>query len=50
MTKNEIIVKKASRYCFYIYFCIVRIYTKKDWEIHSSILKYNVEQEGLEII
>jgi predicted nucleotidyltransferase len=25
------------------------IYSKKDWETHPSILKYNVEQEGIEI-
>ena len=25
------------------------IYTKKDWESHPSILKYNVEKEGIEI-
>jgi len=28
----------------------VIIYTKNDWETHSSLLRYNVEQEGIEII
>ena len=28
----------------------VIIYTKKDWESHPSLLKYNVEREGIEII
>ena len=27
----------------------VIIYSKKDWESHPSLLKYNVEQEGIEI-
>jgi len=27
----------------------VKVYTKKDWKIHPSVLKYNVEQEGIEI-
>jgi predicted nucleotidyltransferase len=27
----------------------VKIYTKKDWESHPSLLKYNVEREGIEI-
>ena len=27
-----------------------KIYTINDWESHPSILKYNVEQEGIEII
>jgi predicted nucleotidyltransferase len=26
------------------------VYTKNDWESHPSILKYNVEREGIEII
>jgi len=26
------------------------IYTKKDWESHPSLLKYNVEREGIEIL
>jgi len=26
------------------------IYTKKDWESRPSLLKYNVEREGIEII
>jgi len=26
------------------------VYTKKDWESRPSILKYNVEREGIEII
>ena len=25
------------------------VYTKKDWELHPSLLKYNVEREGIEI-
>jgi len=25
------------------------VYTKKDWESRPSVLKYNVEQEGIEI-
>jgi predicted nucleotidyltransferase len=28
----------------------VKIYTKKDWEKHPSLLKYHVEREGIEII
>jgi predicted nucleotidyltransferase len=27
----------------------VKIYTKKDWEIYPSLLRYNVEREGIEI-
>jgi predicted nucleotidyltransferase len=27
-----------------------KVYTVKDWESHPSILKYNVEQEGIEIV
>ena len=27
-----------------------KIYTVKDWESHPSIFRYNVEQEGIEII
>jgi len=27
-----------------------KIYTKKDWDSHPSLLKYNVEREGIEII
>lgn len=26
------------------------IYTKKDWELRPSLLKYNVEREGIEIV
>ena len=28
----------------------VKIYTKKDWEAYPSIFRYNVEQDGIEII
>ena len=28
----------------------VIIYTKKDWESHPSLLRYNVEHEGIEIV
>jgi len=28
----------------------VKVYAKKDWELHPSLLKYNVEREGIEII
>ena len=28
----------------------VKIYAKKDWETHPSLLRYNVEREGIEII
>ena len=28
----------------------VKVYNKKEWESHPSLLKYNVEQEGIEII
>ena len=28
----------------------VKIYPKKDWETHPSVLKYNVEKEGIEIV
>ena len=28
----------------------VIIYNRKDWETRPSVLKYNVEQEGIEII
>jgi predicted nucleotidyltransferase len=28
----------------------VKVYTKNDWESHPSLLKYNVEQEGIEIV
>jgi len=28
----------------------VKLYTKKDWEIHPSLLKYNVERDGIEIV
>jgi len=28
----------------------VKIHTKKDWESHPSLLKYNVEREGIEIV
>jgi len=31
-------------------FVSVIIHTKKDWESHPSLLKYNVEREGIEII
>jgi len=27
----------------------VKIYNNKDWESHPSLLKYNVEREGIEI-
>jgi predicted nucleotidyltransferase len=27
----------------------VKVYPKKDWETHPSLLKYNVEREGIEI-
>ena len=27
----------------------VKIYAKKDWESHPSLLKYYVEQEGIEV-
>ena len=29
---------------------MVMVYTTKEWESHPSILKYNVEREGIEII
>ena len=28
----------------------VKIYAQKDWESHPSMLRYNVEQEGIEIL
>jgi predicted nucleotidyltransferase len=28
----------------------VKIYSKKDWETHPSMLRYNVENEGIKII
>ena len=28
----------------------VKIFTKKDWETHPRMLRYNVEREGIEII
>ena len=28
----------------------VKLYTKKDWEAHPSLLKYNIEREGIEIV
>ena len=28
----------------------VIIYSKKDWETHPSIFRYNVEREGIEIL
>jgi predicted nucleotidyltransferase len=28
----------------------VKIYTEKDWDSHPSLLKCNVEQDGIEII
>ena len=28
----------------------VKIYAKNDWEVRSSLLKYNVEREGIEIV
>jgi predicted nucleotidyltransferase len=31
-------------------FVSVIVYTKKDWESRPSLLKYNVELEGIEII
>ena len=27
-----------------------KVYTKKDWESYPSLLKYNVEREGIEIV
>ena len=27
-----------------------KVYTVKDWETHPSIFRYNVEQDGIEII
>jgi predicted nucleotidyltransferase len=27
-----------------------KVYTTKDWETHPSIFRYNVEQDGIEII
>ena len=27
-----------------------KIYAKKDWEANPSVLKYNVEKEGIEIV
>ena len=31
-------------------FINVKIYPKKDWETRPSLLKYNVEREGIEIV
>ncbi|MDR2147594.1 MAG: nucleotidyltransferase domain-containing protein [Tannerella sp.] len=31
-------------------FISVIIHTKNDWETHPSLLKYNIEREGIEII
>ena len=31
-------------------FVSVIIHTKKDWETRPSLLRYNVEQEGIEIV
>ena len=28
----------------------VKVYAKKDWETHPSMLRYNVEREGIEIV
>jgi predicted nucleotidyltransferase len=28
----------------------VKVYPKKEWESHPSLLKYNVEREGIEIV
>ena len=28
----------------------VKLYTRKDWETHPSLLKYNIEREGIEIV
>ena len=28
----------------------VKLYTKKEWEAHPSIFRYNVENEGIEIV
>jgi predicted nucleotidyltransferase len=28
----------------------VKIYAKNDWELHPSLLKYNIEREGIEIL
>jgi hypothetical protein len=27
-----------------------KAYTTKDWETHSSIFRYNVKQDGIEIL
>ena len=34
----------------YATFISVIIYTIKDWKAHPSLLRYNVEQDGIEII
>lgn len=37
----------GDKYGIYI---SVKIYTKKDWDAHPSLFKYNIEKEGIEII
>jgi predicted nucleotidyltransferase len=40
-------IEDYDKYGMYI---SVKVYTKNDWESHPSLLKYNVEREGIEII
>jgi len=28
----------------------VKLYTQKDWDSYPSLLRYNIEQEGIEIV
>jgi predicted nucleotidyltransferase len=28
----------------------VKLFTKKDWELNPSLFRYNIEQEGIEIV
>jgi len=28
----------------------IKMYTKKEWEAHPSVFRYNVENEGIEIV
>ena len=28
----------------------VKLYTKKEWESHPSLFRYNIEREGIEIV
>jgi predicted nucleotidyltransferase len=28
----------------------VKLYTKKEWEAHPSLFKYNVEREGIDVV